>query len=324
MSPTGASIRASATVKTWRGAAAAVLGAGEYQVVVLPSLGMLIPSFTHRGRELVALPGGLSGYRAGHTTGIPLLYPWANRLSRHRYRVGDVDVDLRPLDLHTDGNGLPIHGTMLARPEWEVTRLGAGPRSARLASRFDFGAHDDLLASFPFPHELAIDVTLSASGLRVTTTVRPNGPVSVPVAFGWHPYLQLPASERDSWELGLPERANARLDGRGIPTGRARPAAAERAPLAGRSLDDLFALGPSRVLTLASADRRLTLTYDDCYPYAQVYSPAGSSFCAIEPMTAPTNALVSGDFPTVRPGEMFSAAFSITVAGPPEGAKRSR
>jgi len=45
-----------------------------------------------------------------------------------------------------------------------------------------------------------------------------------------------------------------------------------------------------------------------------VYSPAGASFCAIEPMTAPTNALVSGDFRTVRPGETFSAAFTIAVA----------
>jgi galactose mutarotase-like enzyme len=217
--------------------------------------------------------------------------------------------------LPTDDNGLPIHGTMLARPEWEVTRLGAGPRSARLAARFDFGAHEDLLASFPFPHELAIDVTLAASGLRVTTSVRPSGPNSVPVAFGWHPYLQLPGADRDTWELGLPERANARLDGRGIPTGRARPAAAERAPLADRDLDDLFALGPDRVLTLATGDRRVTLTYDSGYPYAQVYSPTGAPFCAIEPMTAPTNALVTGDHATVRPGETFSAAFTIAVRG---------
>ena len=323
MSASGPTTRPTASVRSWHGAAAAVLRAGESQAVVLPSLGMLIASFTHSGRELIALPGGLGAYRAGHTTGVPLLYPWANRLSRHRYKVGDVDVDLRALDLHTDDNGLPIHGTMLARPEWEVTRLGAGPRSARLAARFDFGAHEDLLASFPFPHELAVDVTLAASGLRVTTTVRPSGPVRVPVAFGWHPYLQLPGTERDEWELGLPERANAHLDGRGIPTGRARPAVAERAPLAGRDLDDLFALGAERVLTLAAADRRLTLTYDHGYPYAQVYSPAGASFCAIEPMTAPTNALVTGDFPTVRPDEMFSAAFTIAIVDRSKPARRT-
>ena len=305
--------RPTAAIKTWRGAAAAELAAGECEAVVLPSLGMLIASFKHRGDELVALPNDLPAYRTGHTTGIPLLYPWANRLGRDRYREGDVEVDLRGLDLHTDDNGLPIHGAMLARPEWEITRLGAGPRSARLAARFDWAAHDDLMAVFPFPHELAIDVTLASSGLRVVTTVRPNGPVSVPIAFGWHPYLQLPNAARDDWELSLPECAHSALDGRGIPTGRARPVPAETARLGGRDLDDLFALSTDRILRLASGDRRLTITYDDGYPYAQVYAPPGKPFCAIEPMTAPTNALVTGDHPSVRPGEMFSAAFTLAV-----------
>jgi aldose 1-epimerase len=308
--------RPTAAVRTWHGAAGVVLTAGDCEAVVLPSLGMLVASFTHRGDELVALPGGLAAYKDGHTTGIPLLYPWANRLARDRYKVENLEVDLRGLNLHTDDNGLPIHGLMLARPEWEVTRLGAGPRSARLAARFDFGAHEDLMAAFPFPHEVAVDVTLAATGLRIVTTVRPNGPVSVPVAFGWHPYLRLPGGPRDSWDLALPAAAHAALDGRGIPTGRARPMEAERAPLAGRDLDDLFALGPDRIIKLASADRRLTITYDDGYPYAQVYSPAGAAFCAIEPMTAPTNSLVTGDHPSVRPGETFSAAFTLAVSVP--------
>jgi aldose 1-epimerase len=316
VSRTASPRRPSATIRAWHGAAAAVLTAGDCQAVVLPSLGMLVASFTHRGEELVALPGGLSAYRAGHTTGIPLLYPWANRLAQDRYREAGLEVDLRGLDLHTDDNGLPIHGLMLARPEWEVDRLGSGPRSARLAARFDFGAHADLMAAFPFPHEIVVDVTLAASGLRIVTTVRPNGPVSVPIAFGWHPYLQLPGSPRDEWQLAFPAAAHAALDGRGIPTGRARPVPAETAPLEGRDLDDLFALSQDRIISLANDERRLTITYDDGYPYAQVFSPSSAPFCAIEPMTAPTNALVSGDHPTVRPDETFSAAFTIAVSVP--------
>ena len=307
---------ASAAIRTWKGAAAAVLRAGDCEAVVLPSLGMLVASFTHRGDELVAMPNTLAAYREGHTTAIPLLYPWANRLSRRSYEAQGERVSLRNVELHTDDNGLPIHGLMLARPEWDVTRLGATGRSARVAARFDFGAHDDLLAAFPFPHELSVDVTLSRTALRIVTSVRPTSPARVPVAFGWHPYLRLPGVPRDRWELSLPPRAHARLDARGIPTGRAQPAAAETAPLAGRSLDELYALGAPRVLSLATADRRLTLTYDEGYPYAQVYSPDGASFCAIEPMTAPTNALVTGDHPTVRPGATFSAGVTIAVGGP--------
>ena len=263
---------------------------------MLPSLGMLVASFTHRGDELVALPGGLAAYRAGHTTGIPLLYPWANRLARDRYRVGNVEVDLRGLDLHTDDNGLPIHGMMLARPEWEVTRLGAGPRSARLAARFDFGAHEDLMAAFPFPHEVAVDVTLAATGLRIVTTTcgRTVRSASRSRSAGTRT-SGCRVALASAWELGAARRARTRaLDGRGIPTGRARPGARPRpAPLAGPRPRRPLRARPGPDHHARRGDRRLTVTYDDGYPYAQVYSPTGKPFCAIEPMTAPTNALVS-------------------------------
>ena len=85
------------------------------------------------------------------------------------------------------------------------------------------------------------------------------------------------------------------------PDGRA-PRRPSTAPLAGQDLDDLFALGHDRVFTLAAGDRRLTITYDDGYPYAQVYAPADLSCCCIEPMTAPTNSLVTGDHAIGAPG----------------------
>jgi galactose mutarotase-like enzyme len=310
-------VSASAAIRTWKGAAAAVLRAGECEAVVLPSVGMLVASFTHRGDDLVAMPNTLAAYRKSHTTAVPLLHPWANRLSKRSYEAEGVKVSLRGADLHTDDRGLPIHGLMLARPEWEVTRLGGGERIAGVAARFDFGRHEDLLAAFPFPHELVVEVALSSRTLRIATSIRPTAHLSVPIAFGWHPYLRLPRAPRDSWELTLPARAHARLDRRGIPTGRARPVPAETAPLAGRSLDELYALGTDRTISLATADRRLTLTYDDGYPYAQVFSPEGSSFCAIEPMTAPTNALVTGDHPSVRPGATFRAAVTLEVGAKP-------
>jgi galactose mutarotase-like enzyme len=55
------------------------------------------------------------------------------------------------------------------------------------------------------------------------------------------------------------------------------------------------------------------VTFDAAFPFAQVYAPAGRPFCALEPMTAPTNALVTGDHPVVAPGAVFAAGFSISV-----------
>jgi hypothetical protein len=102
------------------------LAAGDMEAAFVPSLGMLGAVLRWRGEDVLALPGGLGGYRRQHTTGLPLLAPWANRLSGRRYRAAGVTVDLDGLDLHTDAGGLPIHGTMTAQHGWEIVHLAVG------------------------------------------------------------------------------------------------------------------------------------------------------------------------------------------------------
>ena len=289
--------------------AGVIVSSGVLDATFLPELGMLGSSLRHRGEELLALPGGLDGYRAGSVTGLPLLAPWANRLGAGRYEVDGVVVDLDGLALHTDGHGLPIHGTMSAQPGWEV--VAAGPRS--LAARFDFGAHPELLASFPFPHELRMDVVVDATTLTVATTLVPTGDRAVPVAFGYHPYLRLPAAGRADVRLRLPARLHIDLDHRGLPTGRFHAEDAEDEPLGTRAFDDLYELDDDRRLTVRAGGRRLTLVVGDGYRYAQVFAPPATAFVCLEPMTAPVNALVKGGYPLVRPGESFTARFALHV-----------
>ncbi len=301
---------ASSAVVPWQRTAAVELVAGDTRVVVVPELGMVIGSFVVDGFDHVARPGGIGALRGGHTTAVPFLYPWANRLGRRSYTAAGTAVSLRGLPVHTDGNGLPMHGLLVGRAGWEITALGRGRVVARLA----FGARPELLAAFPFPHTVEVEVKVATRALRVRTTVLADSAAAVPVSFGWHPYWRMPGA-RDDWRLGLPAVAHARLDRRGIPTGRARSEPSGVAPLAGRALDDLYALAGDRRLELTSGGRRLRLELDDGYPYAQVYAPEGHDFCCLEPMTAPTNALVTGDHPTVRPGAGFEATFRASVRG---------
>src|SRR6185503_16410638 len=127
-------------------------------------------SLRHGGEELLAQRRGLDAYaRTGSTMGIPLLAPWANRLSAMRYRAAGRDVELsagRP-GLRLDPNGLPIHGLLAASPHWEVTEEQAAAR-ARLVAALDFGARAELLDAFPFPHELVQEVELGDGGLAIT------------------------------------------------------------------------------------------------------------------------------------------------------------
>jgi galactose mutarotase-like enzyme len=62
------------------------------------------------------------------------------------------------------------------------------------------------------------------------------------------------------------------------------------------------------------------VTFGPGYPVAQVFAPPGRDLVCFEPMTAPVNALASGQgLRWVAPGAAFRAAFTIAVGwGPPD------
>src|SRR5204862_6817626 len=119
------------------GVPAITLTAGELAATFLSGLGMTGVSMRCNGREHLALPGGLAALRSGSTLGLPLLAPWANRLSRWGYQVADVDVDLTGLPLGTDGSGLPIHGVLVGRPGWRVEECSTRGGRARVRAAID-------------------------------------------------------------------------------------------------------------------------------------------------------------------------------------------
>jgi aldose 1-epimerase len=283
---------------------------GDLRATFLPALGMLGTSLRLGDAELVALPGGVEGYRAGHQTGLPLLAPWANRLSRRSYRAAGVAVDLGAVEVSTDPNGLPIHGTMTAARGWEVIERA----DARVVARFDYGARADLLAAFPFPHTITVSATAVGRALRVETTVEPTSEQAVPISFGWHPYLRLPTGERPSWRLRLPSMRRCRLDGRGIPTGERVEQDATTDAFGARTFDDLFELHDERFLSVEHDGAEVGVHFGDGYEYAQIYAPPDSDFVCFEPMTAVVDALVTGACASAEPGTRFTAEFSVAAS----------
>ena len=303
----------------FRGWPAVTLQGGDLRATFIPQLGMLGASLRWRGRELLSLHGGLDGWLAGHTTGMPLLAPWANRLGSLGYRAGRTRVDLRGAPhLHLDPNGLPIHGTLLGRHDWSVARVAHDSDRGVLGATFAFAEHPDLMRSFPFAHELEVEVIVDDRSLSVSTIVRPTGRVSVPISFGWHPYFRLPGARRSDLSVHLPARSRIEVDECQLPTGRLSRKPAAIIPLASRTFDDGYRLGRSRRFRISArpgvgAVQALAIEFDRGYAFLQVYAPVGKPFVAIEPMTAPTNALVTGEHPWVRPGEQFAASFRVSV-----------
>ena len=279
----------------------------------VPGAGMIGTSLTDSGVELLGQRRGLQAYvEAGKTMGIPILYPWANRLGANTYTAENVTVTLKPGEngVRPDPNGLPIHGVLAAYPGWRVTTESEN----ELTAEVDFGSDPSLLAGFPYPHVLTIAVRLAERALTLRTTVTATGDRAVPLCFGFHPYLCLPNVPRSEWIIETPPLRHLRLDDRGLPTGESEPQHATEEPLGDKAFDDGYdQVCDGAVFAVSGGGRRLEVHFDRGYPAAQIFAPLAEDLVCFEPMAAPTDALRRGGYRCARPGDPAVTQFSIRV-----------
>jgi galactose mutarotase-like enzyme len=214
---------------------------------------------------------------------------------------------------------------------WELTRA-PGPDGRSLVARLSWSdARPELFEVFPFRHDVDYRATLADGRLEIEISVHACGPYPVPLAFGFHPYLALPDTRRESWLIELPAMRHLELDGEQIPVGTGVAHPARKFVLAEEQFDDGFdaVTEPAR-FRVAGAGRRVTLEFLEGFPCAQVYAPREGKFICFEPMTSPTNALRSGaGLSMLAPGERQRSRFSVRVedlleGDPPGGLQSTR
>jgi aldose 1-epimerase len=275
---------------------------------------MLCASLRFRGVELLRRVEDLDAARVkGSTSGIPLLYPWANRLGGLQYRAAgrEVSLDAASSLLHFDDHKLPMHGVPWSQLYWAVI----ASRADALTARVDW-VSEELLAIFPFPHHVEMAVLLRPSDLEIRTTVLADSGSSVPISFGFHPYFGIPGIPRTEWTLNAPAMRKLALDARGIPTGAETPSKPLAANLTNTSYDDGFALSREQAtFSIEGNGYSIAINFEGGFDFAQIFAPRDKEFIAIEPMTAETNALSSGKgLRVIAPDEQFVASFRIEVS----------
>jgi aldose 1-epimerase len=286
------------------------LAAGVLEAAFAPEAGMVCHSLRHEGEELLAQRDGVEGYvRTGRWMGVPLLYPWANRLAAWQYEALGRRADLAPLAgdvvIRDRKTGLPIHG-VLPRP-WDVVERTA----TRLVAQLE--PDDRVSAAFPFAHRMRVEAELSPGTLRIATTLEAlEG--EVPVVFGFHPWFTLPDVPRAGYAVELPAMRRLALGAGKVPTGEVEELPAHSGALPEHELDDGFdAVADGAVFAVAGGGLRIELRHDGGYPCAQVFAPLEKDVVCFEPMTAPANALLTGAFEVATPGAPYRAAFTIAV-----------
>jgi aldose 1-epimerase len=297
----------------------------ELEATFVPGANMLCCSLRHRGEELLAQSSGVDAYaRQGKTMGIPLLYPWANRLAAFDYDVASktIQVPHDPTRIAVDDNGLPIHGVIGGRLGWELTSA-QGPVTQSLAARLSWSESEpQLFEVFPFRHDLLYEARLAAGRLEIEVTVHACGEDIVPLAFGFHPYLAPQGTPRERWLIELPAMRHLALDASQIPIVPdpddtvEQASSAESFELERLQFDDGYdSVTEPACFAVSAGSRRIELELRHGYRCAQVYAPLTGQFICFEPMTAPANALRSGDgLRLLNPGERYSAGFSLGVS----------
>ena len=122
-------------------------------------------------------------------SGIPVLFPFPNRIRDGHYRWGGKEYRL-PLNDKTDKNA--IHGFPCRRP-WRIVGQGADGASAWITGEFQ-GSVDATDARHLWPADYRIRLTHRLQDQRLRLEMLVDNPDQVPLPFGlgYHPYLRVP------------------------------------------------------------------------------------------------------------------------------------
>ncbi len=290
------------------------IAAGDYRATVT-ELGAGLRSLSYRGQDVIvgydadALPPAGAGQ---------LLAPWPNRVDHGRYTFGAEQFQL---DITEPSAGNAIHG-LTRWTGWQVTAVAADIVELGLL----------LLArpGYPFCLELTAAYRLTAeAGLQVTVTARNVGSRTAPYGTGSHPYLRVSSGPIDDCELQLPASQWLPADERGIPAGPPRDVTGTtydfrtRRAIGATSLDHAFTdLAADRAdrawARLTGPDVEVAIWAGAGYRWLQVFTGDALSpemrrrALAIEPMTCPPNAFVTGvDLMTLAPGQAESHQWGL-------------
>ena len=252
-----------------------------------------------------------------------VLVPWPNRVEDG---VWSYRGEAQQLDLTEPARRNAIHG-LLRNSTYAVRE--------RSAESITLGAAVFPQHGYPFQLDTAVRYELVADGIAVTHDIRNTGDAAAPVAVGAHPYLRIGDLPVDDLTLTLAASTHFEVDARLNPRAE-NPVDGTPFDLRGGvrlgdlTLDDAFGgVLPDGVHRITASDgRRVELWRDPEFAFAQVFtnrlferSGSPALAVAVEPMTAPANALNSGQgLRWLEPDERWTLSWGIryspgTLAG---------
>jgi aldose 1-epimerase len=287
---------------------------------IAPDLGFNCFDFQARvGDETVpvidASPQFADGKEKPSGHGIPILFPFPNRIRGGRFSWSGQDYEVLPSNASFH-SGNAIHGFCLDRP-WRI--ISRGPDFAVGVFQLSRDA-PDRLAYWPADFRIEVRYSLRSCALRAEILIVNPSADPLPWGLGTHPYFKLPlsAKSRSSRCLILAPASQEWELVDCLPTGRRLPISESKDLRDGEyfdllKLDDVFTgLGDGPTVECGILDEQAGLQITQRFPAAfrelVVYTPPNRDAICLEPYTCVTNAV------NLEPGDV-DAGWRVLESG---------
>ena len=278
---------------------------------------------------LSAQPDFISDNIQPSRSGIPILFPFPNRIRAGRFTWDGREYEL-PANLVHHNAGNAIHGFCYDRP-WRIIEQTANT----IIGEFHF-SQDDPGRRQLWPADFQIQVRYEVLGpaLRCDITITNPDTLPLPFGLGTHPYFKLPLDPRSSYDdclIEVPAAAKYELDG-GLPTGRIVPVdpaidLRDGATLGGVKFDDVYTqLRPEShgvvCRVVDPAGWQVVQTCDAKFREIVVCTPHWAGAVCLEPYTCVTDAInlqqsshaaCDAGLRVLEPGGIYRTWFELRV-----------
>ena len=282
----------------------------------------------HRVEVLSSAEAFEAGGHPSSRSGIPLLFPYPNRIAGGRYSWDGIDYQLSPERVPFDNTGNAIHGFCIDR-SWRVVEQTQSAVTAVFKTSLDA---PERLSLWPTDGEIELTYQLNGACLLSIIRIRNPSDVPMPWGFGTHAYFKLPLgsnSTADQCTVYAPVSRVWELN-QCLPSGKTRPASiAANLSLSpafgGLKLDDVYTeIGSengSVVCRITDPEAKLMVEQRCSTDFREIvaFTPPWTSAVCLEPYTCLTNAInlqqrgIDAGLRILPPGETWCGRIEIEV-----------
>jgi aldose 1-epimerase len=254
-------------------------------------------------------------------SGIPILFPFPNRIRAGRYAWEGKQYQL-PINDAQQKNA--IHGFVCQRP-WRVTGHGTSDEGIWVAAEF-LGSRDapECQGLWPDDYHIEVRYLLKANRLTLDFAVRSPDEQVLPFGLGLHPYFRIPANQARVLILDPQLKRWPLADC--LPTGRPMPLVgkhlriANGRPLEDKQFDDIYHLhGLVAPIGLRASDPPFLIRMElgEYFRQVVVFTPPHREAVCVEPYTCVTDAInIDQQIPAAgwriaRPGDTWQATVRL-------------